>query len=206
MAGTEAAETLAARLQRTELLLQLTRELAEAADLDGVLELLVERVSAEIDVERATIFLNDSDTGELYSRVAHGGIKREIRMLNDTGIAGHVYTTQTGIFTNTPYEDARFNRSIDEQTGFTTGNILCAPIRTYKGEIIGVAQALNNARRIRRSRPGTARSADDPGRGALQGGQFVEQMQKSRKQEMDFLDVVSDITSDNQPVVFCARS
>ena len=42
--GTEAAATLAARLQRTELLLQLTRELAEAADLDGVLELLVEKV------------------------------------------------------------------------------------------------------------------------------------------------------------------
>lgn len=195
--GTEAAETLAARLQRTELLLQLTRELAEVADLDGALELLVERVSKEIGVERATVFLNDSDTGELYSRVAHGGIKREIRMLNDSGIAGHVYTTQTGIFTNTPYEDARFNRSIDEQTGFTTGNILCAPIKTYKGEIIGVAQVLNKG--------GDGFVEEDlelleamiaQASIALQGMQYVERMQKAREQELEFLDIVADITSE----------
>jgi len=41
------------------------------------------------------------------------------------------------------YEDARFNQSIDQKSGFTTRNILCVPVRTVRGEVIGVAQTLN---------------------------------------------------------------
>jgi adenylate cyclase len=32
-------------------------------------------------------------TNELYSRVAQGNIQREIRILNTSGVAGHVYTS-----------------------------------------------------------------------------------------------------------------
>ena len=41
------------------------------------------------------------------------------------------------------YGDERFNREIDQQTGFTTRSVLCVPIRTVKNEVIGVAQVLN---------------------------------------------------------------
>ncbi len=75
--------------------------------------------------------------------MAQGNIRREIRLLNTSGIAGHVFTTGESIIVHDAYSDPRFNRAIDEQTGFVTRNILCVPIRTVKGEIIGVAQALN---------------------------------------------------------------
>jgi GAF domain-containing protein len=42
------------------------------------------------------------------------------------------------------YQDDRFNRSFDAQTGFRTRSVLCMPIRDYNGEIIGVVQAMNH--------------------------------------------------------------
>ena len=39
--------------------------------------------------------------------------------------------------------DERFNRTIDEQTGFVTKHILCVPIITAKGETLGIAQVLH---------------------------------------------------------------
>ena len=43
----------------------------------------------------------------------------------------------------TPTPTRASTAAIDEQTGFMTRSILCVPIRTAKGEIIGVAQVLN---------------------------------------------------------------
>jgi len=93
--------------------------------------------------ERGSLFLNDPHTDELYSRIALGGVEREIRFLNNTGIAGWVFTHGTAQIVPDAYEDARFNQSIDQKSGFTTRNILCVPVRTVRGEVIGVAQTLN---------------------------------------------------------------
>ncbi len=41
------------------------------------------------------------------------------------------------------YTDPRFNTSVDQRTGYRTRNIVCVPVRTMAGEIIGVMQSLN---------------------------------------------------------------
>ena len=79
-------------------------------------------------------------TGELYSRVAQGGLTREIRILNTAGIAGAVFQNGAGEIVHDAYADDRFDSSVDEQTGFTTKNIVCAPVRTVRNDIIGVIQ------------------------------------------------------------------
>jgi FOG: GAF domain len=117
--------------------------MAASDTLDDMLTVLVEIATREIHAERGTIFLNDSDTNELYSRVAQGHFKREIRILNNSGVAGHVFTTGKGTIVHDAYTNEYFNRSVDETTGYVTKSILCVPIRTLKGEIIGVAQILN---------------------------------------------------------------
>ena len=127
------------RLKKAELLLEVTRRMASYETLDDVLNALVEMTTQELGSERSSLFLNDPATNELYARVAQGNIKREIRMLNSTGIAGLVFTSGEPAIIHEPYTDPRFNSTVDEQTGFTTRNIVCAPIRTMKGEIIGVA-------------------------------------------------------------------
>ena len=185
------------RLKLVELLLEVSRRMAAYDTLDDVLRALVEMTTAELDAERGTLFLNDPQTNELYSRVAQGNIKREIRLLNTSGIAGHVFTTGESLLIRDAYSDPRFNRSIDEQTGFVTRNILCTPIRTVKGEIIGVAQTLNKKKgEFTRRDLALLEAMTTQGTLALQGAVFIERMKAVRKQEMEFVDVVSEMTAD----------
>ncbi len=185
------------RLKLVELLLDVSHKMAAFDTLDEVLNSLVEMTTAELDAERGSLFLNDPDTNELYSRVAQGNIRREIRLLNSTGIAGHVFTTGESLIIGDAYSDPRFNRSVDEQTGFVTKSILCVPIRTVKGQIIGVAQTLNKRKgNFTRSDLSLLEAMTTQGTLALQGAQFIERMKAVRNQEMEFVDIVSEVTAD----------
>ena len=64
--------------------------------LDEALETLVKITTSTIGAERGTIFLNDAATGELYSRIAQGNFRREIRIMNTKGVAGWVFSPQRG--------------------------------------------------------------------------------------------------------------
>jgi adenylate cyclase len=189
--------TIRARLKLAELLLEVSRRMVSFDSLDDVLKTLVEMTTAEFDAERGTLFLNDPLTNELYSRVAQGNIKHEIRLINTSGIAGYVFSTGEPLLIHDAYADPRFNQSIDEQTGFVTRNMICAPIRTVKGEIIGVAQTLNKRKGEFTKRDLTVLEAmTAQATLALQGAISVERMKAVRKQEMEFVDVVSEVTAD----------
>ena len=184
------------RLKMVERLLEVSRAMASYETLDDV-HALVEMTTTEIGTERGSLFLNDPSTNELYSRVAQGNIRREIRLLNTTGIAGHVFQNGESLIIQDPYSDSRFNRSIDEQTGFVTRNILCVPIKTVKGEIIGVAQTLNKKKgEFTRKDLELLEAMTTQGTLALQGAQFIERMKKIRAQEMEFVEIVSEVTAD----------
>ncbi|MCG2740203.1 MAG: GAF domain-containing protein [Syntrophaceae bacterium] len=180
-----------------ELLLDISKTIAAFETLDEILKSLVEITTRELKADRGTIFLNDSETGELYSRVAEGNFQREIRILSNTGVAGHVFTSGEGVIVHNAYKDAHFNRSIDEQTGYITKTILCVPIRTIKGEIIGAAQALNKKKGLftkadlKLMAAMTTQAAI-----ALQSTQFVERMKQFRRKEMEFFNVVSEVTAE----------
>jgi len=185
------------KLHQAEILLNVTKTVAAFETLDEVLMALVELTSGELKAERGSIFLNDDETSELYSRAAMGSLTREIRILNTKGIAGLAFNTGEGIIVHDAQNDPRWDREVDEESGFTTRSILCNPIKTIRGEIIGVAQILNK-------REGQFTDEDMELLDAmtaqaaiiLRSTQFVEKMQKSHSQEMEFVDVVSDMISD----------
>lgn len=185
------------QVQQMELLLNVSKQMAELETLDEVLKTIMDITALETNSERSTLFLNDPQTGELYSRIALGNNLREIRILNTSGIAGHVYTSGEGVIIHDAYKDQRFNKLIDEQTGFVTRNILCVPVKTVNGKIIGVIQALNkkkgrfNKRDLDLMEAMTTQAAT-----TLQNVQYVESMKRSRAQEIEFLNVVSDVTSE----------
>ncbi|MFH1081746.1 MAG: GAF domain-containing protein [Pseudomonadota bacterium] len=182
---------------QAKLLLHVSQAMAAFEILDHMLAVLVDIAIREIDAERGTIFLNDSDTNELYSRVAHGNFKREIRIHNNSGVAGHVFTEGQGVIVHDAYANEYFNRSVDESTGFTTKSILCVPIRTLKGEIIGVAQLLNKRNgQFSKDDFALLEAMTTQAAIALQSTQIVERMKKFRAQEMEFFKIVSDITAE----------
>ena len=185
------------KLKQAEMLLSVSRKVAAIEGLDEILKTLIEITTYELGAERGSLFLNDAETGELYSRVAQGNFSREIRILNTTGVAGAIFSSGKGEIIHDAYQDGRFNRSIDEQTGFVTKSILCAPVKTEKNEVIGVVQVLNkNDGEFNQEDLKLLEAMTTQASVALQSTQFVERMRKTREKEMEFLDVVSDVTSE----------
>ena len=185
------------RQSQSEMLLGVSYRLAALDTLDEMLEALVETTTWELSAERGSLVLNDPATGELYSIVAQGAGRRRIRILNNTGVAGRVFTTGRGMVVADAYKNKYFNREVDSTTGYVTRNMICAPIRTVKGEIIGVAQVLNKkqgpfTREDLRLLSAIAMQAAI----ALGAAQFVEKMQASRAKELEFMNVVADVTSE----------
>jgi adenylate cyclase len=113
--------------------------------LEQVIEAFTEKIVELLEAERGTLFLLDEGAGELWSKVAttEDGEMFEIRIPRDQGIAGAV--AQSGELINIPdaYEDARFDRSVDDASGFRTRSILCLPLVDQEGSVLGVAQILN---------------------------------------------------------------
>lgn len=118
-----------------------------------------------VDADRASLFLVDSKCKELYATIfdignetnadkqkpgsASDPVKppinmttKEIRFPLGTGIAGQVALTGEILNIKDAYADHRFNRTIDQLTGYKTESILCMPI-FIRGSIIGVVQMVN---------------------------------------------------------------
>ncbi|GIY88255.1 probable 3',5'-cyclic phosphodiesterase pde-5 [Caerostris extrusa] len=80
--------------------------------------------------------LNINDRKELDMK------PQEIRFPMDRGIAGYVATTGESLNIPDAYNDSRFNRTVDQRTGYNTRNLLCMPI-FIRGSVIGVVQMVN---------------------------------------------------------------
>ncbi|SVA34776.1 uncharacterized protein METZ01_LOCUS87630 [marine metagenome] len=179
------------------MLLSVTQKIAGLSNLSEILWTLIEMTTTELGADRGSLFLNDALTGELYSRVAQGELTREIRILNTTGIAGAIFQNGVGEIIHDAYTDDRFNDKIDEQTGYVTKNIACAPVRTVRGDIIGVVQILNKKKgRFTKEDLEIVEAITLQAAVSLQNAQGVEEMDKTREKEMEFLDIVSDVTAE----------
>ncbi|MDA0260827.1 MAG: GAF domain-containing protein [Proteobacteria bacterium] len=136
-------EKMSEILRRVSALMGIYNRIADALDLDVLLNRLIEIITEALNADRSTLFLHDDDTGELFSRVAQGDVSTEIRFPSDWGIAGSVFTTGDPILIQDAYADPRFNPEVDKRTGYRTRNILCVPLRNREGRIIGATQVLN---------------------------------------------------------------
>jgi adenylate cyclase len=183
--------------RRTEILLDVSNRLGATTGLTDALRTLVDLTAAVIGAERGSLFLYDPATRELFSRVLDGKIEREIRMPAAMGIAGHVFTTGAGVIVDDVYADPRFNRSVDEMTGYTTKSIVCVPLVTLKGERIGSAQLLNK-------RDGVFTPHDltlltqmvEQAAVAIEHHRTIEAIDEHRREQLEFMELVTEISSE----------
>ena len=143
------ATALRAELRAEQKKLVLVREigqaLSSALDLDGLLALIMEKITLLMEADRSTLYLVSDDGAELWSKVVQGGEVLEIRLKVGEGIAGWV--AKSGETVNIPdaYNDRRFYPAVDLRSGYRTRSILCMPMEARGGERIGVIQVLNKA-------------------------------------------------------------
>ena len=184
-------------LKKTELLLEINKKIAGLKNLSEILWTIIDFVTEIVDGDRGSLFLNDSETNELYSRVAQGELTREIRILNTVGIAGAIFTSQQGEIIHDVYSDRRFNKEVDQETGYKTRNMICTPVKTVNGQIIGVIQILNKKKgRFTKDNLNLVDAIATQAAVSIQNAQNSEFFEKKRAQEMEFVSIVSDVTAE----------
>ncbi|XP_065642844.1 probable 3',5'-cyclic phosphodiesterase pde-5 isoform X1 [Hydra vulgaris] len=137
-----------------DFLLSVTRSIfQDIVSMDKVIMKIMNFAQTLVDADRTSLFLVDTKTEELYARIFDIGIgldtklRKEIRFPKSKGVAGYVATTGETLNIKKAYDDPRFNREIDQQTGYTTHSLLCMPI-FIRGNIIGVVQMVNKKKGV----------------------------------------------------------
>jgi len=138
-----AGDALSQKEAKFASLQEISSALGTTIQLDELLVLIMEKITKLMDAERSSLFLIDSKTGELWSKVTQGVVDEEIRLQPGEGIAGWVAQTGKSLNIKDAYRDPRFNPEFDAKTGYRTDSILCQSVRNQEGEIIGVVEVLN---------------------------------------------------------------
>jgi signal transduction histidine kinase len=126
-------------------LLRLQQDLALEADIDRVLTRIVDTAKSMLDCERATLYVIDPGRNELWSRILMERDLEEIRLpLDGRSLAAEVARTGHLLRIDAPYDDARFDPSVDARSGYRTRSMLVAPIDARDRRRLGVLQAVND--------------------------------------------------------------
>ncbi|MCI0354600.1 MAG: SpoIIE family protein phosphatase [Acidobacteria bacterium] len=132
-------------ITQLSLLFDATRLLNSTLDLGELLDLILKIARTEVKADRGTVFLVDRKQNEIWSIVASGLDREEIRVALGHGVAGRVAETGETINVADAYTLPYHERSFDQRFGYRTTSLLCMPIRHHNQDIVGVIQLLNKA-------------------------------------------------------------
>jgi phosphoserine phosphatase RsbU/P len=122
---------------------EVSRMLARTTDLDALLLQIARATRQMLNCQRSSIFLHDARAHQFWTKIALDSA--EIRVPEKTGIVGAAFWSNQVVDVPDPYSDPRFNSDNDRRSGFTTRNILAAPVADTDGKPLGVIQAINKA-------------------------------------------------------------
>ncbi|XP_058450116.1 dual 3',5'-cyclic-AMP and -GMP phosphodiesterase 11-like isoform X3 [Malaya genurostris] len=148
------------QLDERELIFELVKDICNELEVRSLCHKILQNVSILLNADRGSLFLvqgkstcgSDNTKKCLVSKlfdVCSSSTLQEMEQQDEVkvawgmGIAGHV--AESGEPVNIPdaYQDERFNREIDIQTGYRTKALLCMPIKDGSGDVVGVAQVIN---------------------------------------------------------------
>ncbi|MEA1982728.1 MAG: HD domain-containing protein [Campylobacterota bacterium] len=125
-----------------ELVFVYLAEVSSLKEYDDILEVLASMGRALTSADRCTIWVVSEDEKTIWTKVAHGIEKLEIPI--DSGIVGDSIVNQHRELIDDVYQDKRFNRDIDQFTGYTTKSMMVIPMYDYDDNIIGAFQVINH--------------------------------------------------------------
>ena len=128
---------------RLRSLLDISKAMAAEIDLDSLLGVILARTIEVTAAERSSFFAYEEETQTLSLWVSDTLARGQVRVPLGAGVAGHVAQTRRSLNVPDAYADPRFNPAADKATSFRTRNILCAPMFSHSGRLLGVLQALN---------------------------------------------------------------
>lgn len=134
---TEARE----EIHRLKVLVEASKLINSSIEPRELFESILQVAREQLGVERGTLYFVDGARGEVWGRIADP--PWEIHLPIGQGLAGTVAVTGETVILQDAPSDPRFDRSVDQRTGYTTRSMLCVPIKNRRGKIVGVLQLLN---------------------------------------------------------------
>lgn len=130
-------------VERCQRLLRSISKLSEVRETNPLLKVIADQATQLVECDRASIFIWDKERKELVANPALGVEDETFRMPDNKGIVGECIHSGETIVVDDAYADDRFNQAVDKQTGYKTRNLICVPVRSRVGEIVGCVEGIN---------------------------------------------------------------
>lgn len=132
------------KLRATAALAEATRSLDQInLDTKAILQRVMNTAKKLMNADRSTLWLVDNDQGDLWTELPGKG---ELRCAVGVGFAGQVAQTREPMiipFDLYDHPSAGNSKKTDEQTRYRTCSLLCMPVLSPDGELLGVTQLVN---------------------------------------------------------------
>lgn len=132
-----------AEISRLKAAAEIGKLLNSTLDLNKILQTILATAIEHLKADTGTVYLLDEEKKELWSKAVQAGNLVEVRLKYGQGIAGHVAESGKPVLTDNAYNDPHFNPDYDKQTGYHTQSMLCAPMVSREGKMVGVVQIIN---------------------------------------------------------------
>ncbi len=126
-----------------ELLADMTQSFASSLEIDETLRIALRKTMEYLDAEGGSIFLLVDDDQTLECRASIGPVSiTGMRLGADQGIVGRAVQANETLIIRDVSSSHNFNVAVDENTGFLTRSVLCAPL-TVRGQRLGALELIN---------------------------------------------------------------
>jgi len=112
-------------------------------EMQPLLEQMARAATQLVASDRASIFLWDKANHELVGRPALGVEGGELRIPDDAGIVGKVLQSGLARRVDAERDQTLIDRRVDRTLNYQTRTLLCVPLRSPTGEVLGVFEAIN---------------------------------------------------------------
>jgi sigma-B regulation protein RsbU (phosphoserine phosphatase) len=136
-----------ANSQQSALLLahlqNIIQDFACSLDIDETLATTLDSLMRHLQTEAASVFLLGKDGQELVCHACAGPVDlRGTRLTADQGIVGRTVASGAVELVRDARSAADFHAGVDQQTGFTTRSLLCAPLMV-QDQTLGAIELIN---------------------------------------------------------------
>ncbi len=142
-------------------LIEISRALTTEREIKKLLDLILEKSRFVTGADAGSVYVVEGDDRDLHRRQLRFKLSQNDSLSFDSSeftmpisrgsMAGYVALEQTQVNIADVYRMPAgapfgFDRSFDEKVGYRTQSMLCTPLVTSKGEVIGVLQLINKKR------------------------------------------------------------
>jgi len=126
-----------------ELLSEMSRDFATSRDMQASLEKAVAHITDYVKADGGALFMLDEAGENLVCEACVGATEiTGLTVPSDQGIVGRSVQNHSAEIVRDVQNDPNFYNKVDQETGFTTRSIICAPLRV-KDERIGAIELIN---------------------------------------------------------------